>query len=65
MRENQDKSCGTCRRWEPYQDKPWKGRCRLDGKEHISLDMNGCLGWKLADPWELEKRGYVDRNGVD
>lgn len=60
-----EKKCGTCRRWIPIEDKPWEGQCRLDGKEHSYLDMQGCLGWKVADPWDLEKRGYEIKNDLD
>jgi len=55
-----ERCCGTCRRWEPDQERPWKGKCRLDGKERNIGDMSGCLGWKLAEPWELEKRGLKE-----
>jgi len=53
--------CGTCRRWEPM-DKDY-GICRLaknvtDSPIKRRNDMTGCLGWKEADPWDLEMRGF-------
>lgn len=61
--------CGTCRHWEPEgtSKEDFKERlkhkfslphCRLDGKTRGQADGKGCLGWKEADPWDVETRGY-------
>lgn len=50
--------CGTCRRWMRDKKKDWKGTCLLDQKERGIDDMSGCMGWKEADPWVLEMRGF-------
>ncbi|HOK53172.1 MAG TPA: hypothetical protein PKV43_01795 [Armatimonadota bacterium] len=43
-----DKDYGICRLAKNVTDSPIKRR----------NDMTGCLGWKEADPWDLEMRGF-------
>jgi hypothetical protein len=64
-----NRCCGTCRFWivDPDRDfaeklkqrfKSDDPRCRHDKKIRTKNEGSGCLGWKGADPWDLEKRGY-------
>ena len=34
------------------------GICSLDGKSRDGEAMKDCFGWKEADPWVIEGRGY-------
>ncbi len=65
-----ERRCGTCRFWAiEAQPGNFKERlkkryqinepcCRHDGKCRLKDEGKGCLGWKEADPGELEARGY-------
>jgi len=63
------KICCTCKRWGEFTNpkRPRTlprtdiGTCNLDGKERKSTEMKGCMGWRLADPWDLDKR---EENGL-
>ena len=67
--ESVNKCCGTCRRWNEVSDPkrpaslplPDMGECNLDGKGRKANDMMGCMGWRIADPWDLDKR---EENGL-
>jgi len=56
--------CGSCRRWEQpnIKNRPKSldisrnGKCTIDKKERQCTDMEDCMGWKIADPWDIDKR---------
>ncbi len=59
-----ERSCGTCRFYIPakprtysdYKDRVRTAYCRLSDKDTSPTQGKGCLGWKLADPTEIDKR---------
>ncbi len=58
------KCCGTCKRWkQDFQENRPKslrtfgyGICRLNEATYKAKDMVNCMGWKEADPWDIESR---------
>ncbi len=65
-----DRCCGTCRFWIIEPDKTFAKKlkerfqstdphCRLNKKTRCKEEGKGCLGYKEADPWDIEARGYT------
>ena len=61
------KICASCARFTEQSEKSrpsslpprrLTGICSLDGKSRDGEAMKDCFGWREADPWVIEGRGY-------
>lgn len=60
MDDRVKKVCGSCRYWQPHSDFHVTGICKLNKAKYRIHDRENCIGWKIADPWDLDKREIIE-----